>query len=386
MSQKELFQIGLGLETSCYLSLADSVIYSRERDYSPGKLKMKQEKQNDRNPSFPREIIDMVLSFIPADNNVVWGDKVFIYVDGLLPHAVFNASILLPHYENPFSNDWTLQDIAKQGIKKSILEDARLTNSIELRVKTFRSTSGLRSLMEFPHQWKSLLVIVNPIPIDESIDLIVERCEKLSLVSRSVPSSVPPEKSRTTRRSLKTIFLSFITLTAFFNRGLLSSILNLSLYGLDPSSFSNYDTFKNAVDELPRILSQLPCLNELKIDGLKGYRDDLDALPRVNSISLRCLYIHVDDAIAIPFLSLFSSCRVDCFKLEIQVEGEKLREAERIVPHVRHIYIKVRTTTCICVETIKLTEVLHKSNRITSCVYSLNESKTENLLSPEWSK
>lgn len=261
---------------------------------------MKQEKQNDRNPSFPREIIDMVLSFIPADNNVVWGDKVFIYVDGLLPHAVFNAPILLPHYVNHFSNDWTLQDIAKQGIKKSILEDDQLTNSIELRVKTFRSTSGLRSLMEFPHQWKSLLVIVNPIPIDESIDLIVERCEKLSLVSRSVPSSVPPEKSRTTRRSLKTIFLSFITLTAFFNRGLLSSILNLSLYGLDPSSFSNYDTFKNAVDELPRILSQLPCLNELKIDGLKGYRDDLDALPRVNSISLRCLYIHVDDAIAIP--------------------------------------------------------------------------------------
>lgn len=144
-----------------------TALYLREKELAAKKrmewLKTQQKAQGELRSKHargqtPPEVVDRVLSYIPTYNALHWGSSdAIVSVDGLLHPAVYSPSILLQYFANPFSSEWTLEDIARQKAKQTVLEEELLRKHLKLRVET-SDTSCLSPLMKYPHQWKTLML------------------------------------------------------------------------------------------------------------------------------------------------------------------------------------------------------------------------------------
>lgn len=83
-------------------------------------------------PRLPIEVGERIVSFVPPHNKLELSCSGWVYVDGILPYAVFHLSLLLPHLPTPFRTWWTLDDIAHKTIKKTIFRDPSFANSLKL--------------------------------------------------------------------------------------------------------------------------------------------------------------------------------------------------------------------------------------------------------------
>ena len=296
-----------------------------------------------RGPALPREIIDNVLDHVPSYNKLVWEGWTQVYVDGLIPLAIYNPRLLLPYYEGGFDSEWTLGGIAEQKLRRSILDDASLADHIKLRVEygngtTSDDASDWRPLMNYPHLWKTLGIYPNELVMDDFINWY-KPCfpflEELDIFADSVTSSTvvaPLDGSR-----LKTARLTFNLFSDFFNTGCLKSITSLRLYWFSPGLFVDRDAFKEALHIFSRIIGQLPFLNELALEEIWCDLDDLEGLPRIKS-SLRSLDVNFDDYVLLAaVLSLFADCHID----SICIDAPVLREAEVIFGGVQRVCVSV---------------------------------------------
>lgn len=294
----------------------------------------------------PLEIISEILAYIPANNELRRGGgpgsggvKAAVYVDGLLPNAVHNPSLLFLHYEECFNAKWSLEDIGKQPVKATVLEDASLRKHIRLRIKPFNDFSVLHPLTKYPVQWTNLSADVYYLRMVGFIDMFkscLPRLEMLKINAYSVPPSgaiVPLQGSC----YLKIADLSFNAFSSFFDSGLLNSITSLRLNEVSASRFFSRDAFMKALEDLPHVLSQLPCLYKLSFLDCPRY-EVLKNLSRVNSASLHSLDVDgYYDTSVIAFLNLLKDCRIDC----VGVRGDFLEGVERLFSDVRRIRIWV---------------------------------------------
>lgn len=297
-----------------------------------------------RGPPLPLEIADRILSYIPTKNQLMWNEKQAgkpdVYVVGLLLHAIYNPSLLSPHFHYSSTSPRELKDIARGSIKRSLLEDASLADQFKLRIENCESFSSLRPFVTYPHRWKRLEVKVQD-PNEDFIELF-EPCfsclEELDIrtVCRMMPGIVLPLQKDS---RLKTANLSFNIFSCFFDTGILNFITSLSLCDINESYFPDQNALKEALDNLPHMLSQLPYLYELSIGRMMGYEHhDLAGTPRVKSASLHSL--DVDGSYGqniIAFLNLFADCRIDC----ISVKQHLLRDVEGLFSDAQYIHVKV---------------------------------------------
>lgn len=294
-----------------------------------------------RGPVLPKEIVDVVLTHIPTNNKLIWEGKPEVYVDGLLPHAIYDVSSLLPYYGEEFSTKWTLRDIARQNVKQAVLEDESLTSNIKLRSRPdYNDFSALRPLMEYPHQWRKLVVPVQQFVMDDFMNVFrpcLSRVEELHVSAYSITSlgTVVPLEGRP---CVKTAGLSLNTYSDFFNSGILNSITSLTVDNINAYHFLNHDAFKKALNDLPLVISRLPHLYELAAKYIDCDHTDLEGLPRVNSTSLHSLdfeFYTFDTAIA--FLHLFANCRID----SVTIDASLLQDVERLFGDAKRICIGV---------------------------------------------
>lgn len=223
-------------------------------------LAMQQEAQEklrvalSRGPILPREIISAVLDQIPTTNKLKlnWGGKV-VYVDGLLPHVIFNPSLSSLIHEEPFDTEWTVEDIAKQRVKLTVLEEAVLIKHIKLRAKAsiedfsdFR-ISDLRPSLKYSLQWKEFEFHMDQFNMKDFVDLIrpcLPHLEELVVFAGTMTSSsavAPLQESH-----LKGAELTFNAFSVLFNSGILNYITNLRLRYIDTEQFSNRKAFKKS--------------------------------------------------------------------------------------------------------------------------------------------
>lgn len=291
----------------------------------------------------PPELLDRVLSYIPTSNVLIWEGKPAVYVEGfgLLLHAVYNPSLLLPYFQESFSAKWTLEDIGMQKIKQTVLEDVFLGKDAKLRsvVTSIRRHSQLRSLsvmMKHPHQWKKLEIDDDddPSAVDFFLNMtksclphLQELCIgpkrdfKFHVASRGINLPLRGGDLKTARFTTSRIF------KPLFNMGILNSITTLTLckpicWDLYPTT----DALPGALSDLLHMISQLPCLYELAISEVVDwdYHNLLAGVPRVNSASLHSLWL----GYTVPpcIMDKFADCRIDCIAVEI----DNLGRAERI--------------------------------------------------------
>lgn len=101
-------------------------------------------------PRLPREIYERILSFVPSSNKLELQYPARVYVDGILSYVIFHPSLIFPYLPQLSPRKrWKLQEIAKQPIKHTILDNAPLTRSLELHAKVAGVSNG--SLKEFIH-------------------------------------------------------------------------------------------------------------------------------------------------------------------------------------------------------------------------------------------
>lgn len=295
----------------------------------------------------PPEMIDIITSYVPTSNKLRIRRKfgLVVYVDGLLPHAIRDPSLLLPFYQKSFKSEWTLEDIANQVIKRTVLEEVSLKNYLKLRAEAQEhnifDVSYLRPLVLFPHQWRKLDISVSHIELNSFIDLLkpcLPRLEELNVkvIHTATSGPITPYEDG---RGLKTVGLNFNILSIFFNSGILDSITSLELKFIDVGQFSlDGDAFRKALMDMPRILSQLPCLRELTTAHIDCEPEDLQGLPKVASTSLRSLIVGGDsiDAITV-FLNLFSNCRITC----IDVSSYFLQEVRGLFGDIQRVCVDV---------------------------------------------
>lgn len=295
-----------------------------------------------RNFPIPVEIIEIALSYIRTYNRLKWEGGSTIYVDGLLPITVLSPSLSLPHYAETFSTKWTIEDISRQNIKQTVIDEASLSNCITLRLESCRNrSSDLRPLMNFPHRWKLREVGSHPFSMENFTNLFnscLPRLEELDIYAGSVESSsiIPLLQSS----YLKKVDLTFNVFPTFFNSGIMNDITNLSLTRVSQGQFASDSVFQKALYDLPHMLSHLTSLNKLSIWGLGSGcgHHDLNRLSSIESTSLRILditgysYDH-----AMPFLSLFTKCHIN----RIYLRGEYLDGVEEFFRDIQYIYIQV---------------------------------------------
>jgi len=277
-------------------------------------------------------------------------------VDDLLPHVVFNPSLLLRHYKS-FNSEWTLEEITKATMKRSLLEEASLIHRIKLRVSTYRN-QGLRPLtiLPHPHQLKSLELSyhysASPFSIDDFIDSLkslAPTCTELKSHALSVKSS--DRQVDWPRNPLKKVELVLSCFSAFFNSGILNSITSLHLlhdvhnFGITQGALA----YRPMLDNLPSMLSQLPCLYELRTYETHGDKQQLKGLPKVHSTSLRSLhasgYLSEPDS-EVLFLGLFTDCLIS----SIGISADLLDEAIRLFPNIQYLRIWVSPDTLSLLE------------------------------------
>lgn len=294
-----------------------------------------------RLPVLPEEIIREILLYIPSENIIEYGEGwKSVSVDGLLPYAVLDPSLLNPHYKNQFSDLWTLNDIAGQPLKKTVLGESLLTKHIKLSVEyRYSDDSPSEALLDTPHQWKKLGFRGTGLRMDEFISLFqpcLPRLEALSIFAKSITFTSNIQLQST---SLKTVGLQFFMLPTFYASGLLHYVTHLRLDLLTVGFFLDRDTFRSTVDSFPHMLSELPFLIDLAISSFVCDSYHLVSLPKIESTSLRYLYVFGRPASNIALLALFSNCCIECIK--VGEESMYLRDAEAFFPNLRHIRLMV---------------------------------------------
>lgn len=310
-----------------------------------------------RKPTFPKEIVSLILTHVPASNRLEWWTDARVEVDGLLPLVLWNPSALLPHFKEPFDPKWTLDDIAHEWIKNTLLEEASLTKCIKLCVVAdfgLKGHSGLHEFATFPLQWKILQLIgCSFLPLDDFIEsfkysLPYLKPQELEILSWSSWSYDPPvnmpSDSGCMCTTLKKVGLSFNVFYCVFNSGILdsNSIIDLTLECVEAGQIESIPPmFREILHELPHILSQLPHLKRLRVTGLDCNKYDLKDYPRVKSTSLHSLTVeggfYEPDGFPGSFLSLFSDCPIDCLTLRARF----LREANEFAWNIRRLHISV---------------------------------------------
>lgn len=340
-------------------------------------------------PTLPPEIINKILSHVPTKNRLVWDGAPKVYVAGLLPHAIYDPSLLPPHYHDHNTSiprrKQTLKDIAKQKMSFSLLGEASLANQIELHVENCQDFSTLRPFLTYPLRWKKFeMEVCDP---NENFAGLFQPCfsslEELKIyrISTRMLHSIAFPRQKDTSSHLKAAYLSFRLFQRFFNTGLLNSITSLELGYIDERSFPDYDAFKGTVQNLPQMFSQLPYLYELNLTGPIDRRNprfcDLVAgLPRVKSTSLHSLNVARSyGKETIGFLNLFSDCRIDY----IAVEQHLLQDIEGIFSDVRHIRVRVSPKEPpLPVKTVESESKTNNLIRVVCLRYYSNEKRMEN--------
>lgn len=291
-----------------------------------------------RGPRIPREVINRILSFIPSNNKLKFPDLPsmtrVIFIDGLLPYAVLNPPLLLPYYERKLREDWTLADIARQEIKKTVLDEISLVTSIELRVEETHTFTRDHHLLRYPHRWKKLLVR-GTLRLEELFSAFRTSPSSLKELTMldgcfQATSTVPFEF-----KSLETVWIHSNYLTTFFNASVQFSFLSkLTLNWHCEETGVSYTT----IQELVRLLSLLTSLRDLEMLGF-DYQESIlsGGVPKVDCPSLRSLSL---DGLGTCTISpLFSDCNIEC----IEVCYYQLAELEKNFPNVRKICISVST-------------------------------------------
>lgn len=337
-----------------------TAMYLREKESAAKEhlewLKQQQKEQEElrarhaRRP-IPPELMDRILSYIPSFNMLEWDGRPTVYVEGLLPHAVYYPSLLLPYYQKPFSTKWTLRNIAKQRMKRTVLDEISLKQHIRLRAEvhsdnaTSEILSDLRPLMSHPHQWKRLDIFVRRFIQYDFFDLFkpcLPHLEELNISSLWVTATRSVQCAPAASH-LKTAKLRINAFLTSFETGILNSISSLTLGRIRANQWFKKDVFRKALIRLPSMLSQLPCLEELVIWTFLCDRDDLEGLPRVNSTSLRSLSVCgiSDPDISLAFLNLFVDCRID----HITIKANIIQEAGELFSDARYVCISVSFKT-----------------------------------------
>lgn len=225
-----------------------------------------------RGPSLPREVIQKILSHVPTRNYFKVEHLGELYVDGILPHVVFNPSSLLPYVPQIVLKYNWLQDIANESINLTVLDDVSLVNTLELRAVTVRTSSVskfirlIRSTRAF-HRLKSLNIqISGSIDLDELVlmwppqleDLSISCSQMISKNTTSYPFGCSPLKALEVAYDYFPVGIQFR-----------DSLTKLALFG---------NCGEERLPDLADMLSQLVCLEELCLAG--RIRDaKLDELP-----------------------------------------------------------------------------------------------------------
>lgn len=295
-----------------------------------------------RGPTLPREIINTVLGHVPAINRLPgrWGLLGIpdVYIIGLLLPAVYNPSLLLPHYKECFNSKWTLEDIGKQEVKQTVLEDPLLINHIKLHDVTSsrHNISVLRPLVNHTLRWKRLSNKLSSFSMEEFIDFVkpcLQHLEELAVYTTSVTSSgaITPLNSS----SLHTVYLSLNIFSDFLDSGILNTVTSLTL--LFGFNYTDRSKSQKVLEEFPGMLSQLRCLRELVVWHLHRSIDDIIALPRVNSSSLRSLDIDGGSRCVVAFMKVFENCGIN----SITVQADVLQGIEGLFSNVSKVYVEV---------------------------------------------
>lgn len=306
-----------------------------------------------RGPTLPMEIIGMILACIPTENELPLETKTEAGIDGLLPLAVLNPSLLSGHFVEPFDSEWTLEEISKKKVKSTVLEDESLKECMRMRLGTSSEDPlALRSLTVFPHQWRSFVIRSDHFSSSDFIDLF-EPCfplleiEEFGVYTETVSSHDPvdilPMPVDNANTNLKKVYLSFNMLSGIFNTGFLNinSITDLVLYRVGPKHFTNKDAYKKTLCDLPLIVSQLPRLTRLGVFDMHRDPHVLEDCPKFRSASLRSLHVERDiyagDDPVVPFFTLFADCHIDCITLRAQL----LRGLRELPWRIRRINVEV---------------------------------------------
>lgn len=206
-----------------------------------------------RGPRLPREIIDKILSFVPS-SNMLQQAPIFLsaHVDGLLHHAIFNPSLLIPHYTRKYRGGWALKVIAEQTFKLTLLDDVLLTESIQLHitakegslkglVRDFRLAGSL-------HRWKAL-VIYGKLSMDEFSTLFRPwpQCLEELAIDQCTPPSVTTSVIPLECDSLKTVWVRFNSFSNVFNSGIHSTFL--AKLDIDCYSFPSSELSIHAIND-----------------------------------------------------------------------------------------------------------------------------------------
>lgn len=195
--------------------------------------------------------------------------------------------------------------------------------------------------MKYPHQWEKLDTSVQELTMNDFFDVFrpcLPHLEELEVSAGLATSSGAVGSLQSSR--LKRASFSLNVFPDLFNSGILKSITNLTLYNLNEKSFLNHDTYKKAFSGLPHMLSQLPCLCELRVRIKDSEALNLADLPRVHSTSLHSLRVdpeYYTGNLYLAFLNLFSNCRIDY----IAVKGRILHEVVEIFRDAKYVSIKV---------------------------------------------
>lgn len=285
-----------------------------------------------RGSRIPRKTIQSIVSFVPSHNKLELKEEVC--VDGILPHAVFNPSSILPYLDAPNHaydggskvRHGGLEDIANRRIDVSVLNDESLANSLELRAEIY--SSPLENVIQVLrrnkalHRLKSLTVRepeYDTFVLDELMLAWPPLLEELCIPSEAlIDKKFPP---------LQVDYDSLKVLGVGYGHFQVVMLFRSSLTDLTLSGFCRAGN----LGQLVHMLSQLVCLEYLCFCGRFGGKVNLDRVPKVKSSSLRSLEFWYDSEIP----PLFSECHIT----RLVTSRSDLDEFSRFFPHVRDISV-----------------------------------------------
>lgn len=288
------------------------------------------------------------------DGNTCNAPVMVTFVDGLLPHVLFNPSLLLPHYYLKFNSVWTLEEVANTTVKPTLLEEASLIHCIKLHVSTYRS-SGFRPLTTLPHPHQLKRLELNylhntfPLSMDDFIDSfrsLAPACTELKIQAPSTASRSSCRRIDWLWNPVKIICLTIVHFSGFFNSGFLDFItcLHLSDIGRVNKLEVTDSASKYSLDNLPSMLSQMPCLYELHISEILCGKKELERLSKVHSNSLRSLHApFAKTSRDVLFLGLFAECHIDSISIRADVLGDMIR----YFPNIRYLRVSVSSGTLV---------------------------------------
>lgn len=297
-------------------------------------------------PRLPIEVIGRILTFVPSSNKLDFPARanLNIYVDGILHRAILDPSSLLPHYKDGPHKFWKLEDIASRSIKPSVLDDASLANSFDLRAVAASGIS-IRNLIRVlqstntSHRLKSLEIELY-LSFDTG-DLLKALTSTRSLEKLCIEGPLRFNSSTPLQvecKALKILQVDFEGLPALFSSGiqLYSSLTKLTLY-------CQCEYSSDAWDNTAHMLSRLVCLEEFCIFG---YQDVYDQPPipkmtaKVKSASLRSLDLHSTNAVHI--IKSFSDCHIN----RIALYYPPVMSAKTLFPDVKELRLYNVSTLC----------------------------------------